>query len=68
MNTGILINEALFFAFSPKATNVLILAGLLTRFTFDGLPIHMDSGGGCQSFFIKLTAAGTVQDLHLIPF
>jgi hypothetical protein len=45
------------------------LAGLLTCSpVFAGLPIPQDSDTRGQKGKNELTAAGTVQDLHLIPF
>lgn len=45
------------------------MAGLLTYFLFDSLPIPTcrDSGKGDRKV-VKITAAGTVQDSHLIPY
>jgi hypothetical protein len=58
-----------FLAFSPKAANVHAPAGLLTYSPgFAGLPIRKDSDAWWRKAKNELTAAGTVQDLHLIPF
>jgi len=45
------------------------MAGLLTYFLFAGL--HIPQGtltNEGQKAILKLTAAGTVKDFHLIPF
>jgi hypothetical protein len=44
------------------------LAGLLACFCFCGLPIILRQWLMRENIFMKLTAAGTAQDLHLIPF
>ncbi len=45
----------------------MILAGLLTYLHFF-TPSHFDNSGMWKKKFCELTAAGTVQDLHLIPY
>lgn len=54
----------------PKAAiNNLTKAGLLTRFTFCGLPVPneqwLEVTKGCV---MKLTASGNVRDSHPVPF
>jgi len=46
------------------------MAGLLTRFLPESLPIPntRDSGKDFQRVSKKLTAAGTVRDFHPIPY
>jgi len=46
------------------------MAGLLTCFPFECLPIRQMAISDLRisKSYIKLTAAGTVQDSHLIPF
>jgi len=56
-------------AFIPESSEVIVTkAGLLTRFVFWAFPSHRNSGVEKQKIFLKLTASGNVQDLHLIPF
>lgn len=51
----------------PKAFRYVLLAGLLTCFSFRAFP-SFDSGLVKRKPLAKLTAAGTVPDLHRIPF
>lgn len=45
------------------------VAGLLTRFSFFRLPIRpLAHSGILKKVLLKLTAAGTVQGFHPIPF
>ncbi len=59
-----------FFAFFPKATNQLEMAGLLTYSLFIAFPPGIPGSGIAviNKPLKELTAAGTVQDSHLIPF
>jgi len=63
------------FAFLPESQTdcVATKAGILTRSTFNSLPIvqiayRKNSGYFVKSIYIELTAAGTVPDSHRIPF
>jgi hypothetical protein len=57
--------------FFPKAAiSTIPKAGLLTRFTFCGLPIILLTVAWRiqKAFLKKLTASGNVPDLHRVPF
>jgi len=57
-----------FSAFVPESfESVFAQAGLLTCFCFRRLPILYWNSGKKPKTTLKLTAAGTVQDFHLIP-
>ncbi len=56
---------------STRVQTFACMAGLLTYFILGAFPSYLfvDSGRGyCPKTLLKLTAAGSVQDLHLIPF
>jgi len=55
--------------FALLLVDSVAVAGLLTRFSFFRLPIRpLAHSGIVKKVFLKLTAAGTVQDFHPIPF
>jgi hypothetical protein len=54
---------------SPDPWWTVAVTGLLTRFSFFRLPIRLLAHSGVvEKVLPKLTAAGTVQDFHPIPF
>ncbi len=58
-----------FSAFLPESVNeILALAGLLTYSTYLCLPIFFKTVARIQVSYAELTAAGTVRELHAIPF
>ena len=52
--------------FLPEPLVDVALAGLLTSST--RRPSRVSSGLVCTGFYLEVTAAGTVPDLHRIPF
>jgi len=60
-------------AFLPESSDkfptcVGLKAGLLTRFTFCGLPVARTVAMRIQKAIKKLTASGNVRDSHPVPF
>jgi hypothetical protein len=52
----------------PKATNCILMAGLLTYSLFSCLPILFGTVACSAKKQTEITAAGTVQDFHLFPY
>ena len=60
--------KSFYSAFFPESVNSLIVAGFLTYSSLNAFPSLLRASDIVFKVLIELTAAGTVQAFHLIPF